>query len=89
MTETTVNLTNPGETPVDGDLITRTGANYSVTEQYYGPGADPTDAEIAQVARDWRNAEIESTDFVVPLTDHPLRDWPSTSDFPETKPTLS
>ena len=99
MTETTVNLTNPGETPVDGDLITRTGANYSVTEQYYGPEADPTDAEIAQVARDWRNAEIESTDFVVPLTDHPqhaayityraaLRNWPSTSDFPDTKPTL-
>ena len=59
----------------------------------------PTNAETAQVARDWRNAELKSTDYIVPLSDHPsrtatmtyraaLRDWPSTSDFPATKPTL-
>jgi hypothetical protein len=40
----------------------------------------------------WRNAELESTDFIVPLTDHPkhsaymtyrqeLRDYPSQPDF--------
>jgi len=50
-------------------------------------------------ARAWRNAELESTDWVVAVSDHPeldaykayrikLRDWPSTSDFPATKPTL-
>ena len=45
----------------------------------------------------WRDKELQSTDFIVPLTDHPdhavtltyrqeLRDWPSTDDFPNTKP---
>ena len=48
--------------------------------------------------REWRNDELKKTDFIVPLTDFPnhaawltyrqqLRDWPSTDDFPETKPT--
>jgi len=101
MTETITNLTNPDQAPVVGDLITRIGGNYSVTEEYQGSREpqDPTVSEIEQAARDWRNAEIQSTDFVVPLTDHPqhaaymtyraaLRDWPSTSDFPSTKPVL-
>ena len=50
-------------------------------------------------ARDWRNEELLRTDTLSLLTDHPdyskmadyrkaLRDWPSTSDFPDTKPTL-
>jgi hypothetical protein len=53
----------------------------------------------AQIARIWRDSELSSTDFMVPTTDHPehaayityraaLRDWPSTSDFPDTKPVL-
>ena len=48
--------------------------------------------------REWRNKELKETDFIVPLSDYPnrtawmtyrqeLRDWPSTSDFPATKPT--
>jgi hypothetical protein len=52
-----------------------------------------------EIARNWRNEELYSTDWIVPLTDHPerndyityrtkLRDWPSTSNFPDTKPTL-
>ena len=51
-------------------------------------------------ARSWRDRELLATDYIVPLTDHPqrsaymtyrqnLRDWPSTSDFPDTKPTVS
>ena len=55
--------------------------------------------ETEESARIWRNFELDSTDHIVPLTDHPdhaatlayratLRDWPSTSDFPDTKPTL-
>ena len=50
-------------------------------------------------ARPWRDWELLNTDFWVPTTDHPqysdrmayrvaLRDWPSTSDFPATRPTL-
>ena len=51
-------------------------------------------------ARQWRDAELANTDWVVPLTDHSqhaayltyrqaLRDWPSTTDFPNVRPTLS
>jgi hypothetical protein len=61
---------------------------------------DLTAEEIAADARAWRDAELTSTDRVVPLSDHPqrgaylsyrtaLRDWPSTSEFPSgTKPAL-
>tara|TARA_R100001129_G_scaffold118093_1_gene81569 strand:- start:297 stop:503 length:207 start_codon:yes stop_codon:yes gene_type:complete len=50
-------------------------------------------------AKAWRDDELASTDWIIALSDHPqleayktyrtkLRDWPSTSDFPTTKPTL-
>jgi hypothetical protein len=50
-------------------------------------------------ARIWRNEELKVTDSIIQTEDHPqrslhykyraaLRDWPSTSDFPDTKPTL-
>ena len=56
-----------------------------------------TTAEIAEQARQWRNSELSSSDFIVPLSDHPqraayityrqlLRQWPSTDSFPDTKP---
>ena len=58
-----------------------------------------TDTELDSLQRKWRNNELVGTDYIIPLTDHPdhaatlayrqtLRDWPSTSDFPDTKPTL-
>ncbi|MDB0041604.1 phage tail assembly chaperone [bacterium] len=61
------------------------------------PEVVPPTAE--ETAREWRDRELSNTDFWVPTTDHPqysdrmayrvsLRDWPSTSDFPATKPTL-
>ena len=54
---------------------------------------------IAEDARNWRNHELQMSDFIVAISDHAkradymtyrtaLRDWPSTSDFPDTKPTL-
>lgn len=66
-------------------------------ELYVEPTApQPTAAEIG---RSWRDMELSSSDYIVPLSDHPqhaaymtyrtaLRDWPSTEDFPDTKPTL-
>ena len=57
-------------------------------------------AENAAIdARSWRNEELTRTDFIVPLTDHPLREstlvfrqklrnWPTLKSFPKTKPTL-
>lgn len=58
-----------------------------------------SDDALAAEQRAWRNLELESTDWIVPIIDHPqrnlylayrtaLRDWPSTSDFPDTKPAL-
>jgi hypothetical protein len=52
-----------------------------------------------QKARQWRDGQLSASDFIVPLSDHPqravymayrtaLRDWPSTEDFPATKPVL-
>lgn len=52
-----------------------------------------------ETARQWRDSELSSTDYIVPLTDHPqraaymtyreaLRNWPSTDSFPDTRPEL-
>jgi len=49
--------------------------------------------------RQWRDLELASTDKAAMIPDWPnrsnilvyrqdLRDWPSTEDFPDTKPTL-
>ena len=63
------------------------------------PTIEPTAEEIAADARAWRDSELQATDGIPAITDHPqraayltyrtaLRDWPSTADFPATKPTL-
>ena len=68
-------------------------------DQEIMPDHVATADELASDARDWRNQELISSDWVIPLTDHPqhaayvayrkaLRDWPSTADFPKTRPTL-
>jgi hypothetical protein len=92
------NITTPNQTPVDGDLIRVIDGNTVIEKLYYAVVA-PTDEEIAQEARDWRNAELSRTDWISQTPDHPqraayltyrtaLRDWPSTSNFPATKPEL-
>tara|TARA_B100000035_G_C20834657_1_gene480252 strand:- start:364 stop:705 length:342 start_codon:yes stop_codon:yes gene_type:complete len=54
--------------------------------------------ELETEGRAWRDLELRETDFIVPLTDYPnhaqwltyrqqLRDWPTTDNFPNTKPT--
>ena len=61
------------------------------------PTIEPTAEEIAADARAWRDSELTSTDNTP--SDHSqydaiiayrvsLRQWPSTADFPATKPTL-
>ena len=73
-------------------------ANYAGRYEEVVPAGNPISPEAA--ARSWRNEELEATDYIVPLTDHPqrsaymtyrtaLHDWPSTEDFPETVPTLA
>ena len=94
-TEVINNITNPGQDPVNGDLIERVGNTYSIREQFNAP----TTESIAEEARMWRDMELTRTDTLHVLDDYPnaanlttyraaLRAWPSTSDFPDTKPTL-
>ena len=88
------NLTNPGEDPVEGDEILKTQGNLQIR---YTHSAVELPAE--DVAREWRNLELMKTDNIAQIPDWPdrdkylayrvkLRDWPSTADFPKTKPTL-
>jgi len=78
----------------DADFV---AANFDHYEVWVAP--TPATPTAEEAARMWRNGELAATDYIVPLSDHPqraaymtyrtaLRDWPSTSDFPDTKPTL-
>jgi hypothetical protein len=72
-------------------------ANYAGRYEEVIPVTDSVPEEDA--ARLWRNGELESTDKAAQTPDWPnrdniltyrqaLRDWPSTSDFPDTRPEL-
>ena len=103
MINTTIeNLTEPSrvDNPLEGDKIkmTNTKTGLVFIASHHDPYVE-TQEDINHLAKLWRNEELNKTDYIVPLTDHPdhaatlayrqaLRDWPSTSDFPETKPTL-
>ena len=89
-----VNLTNPDKDPVEGDEILKTQGSL---ELRYTHSAVEIPAE--DTAREWRNLELMKTDHIAQIPDWPNRDkylayrtkprdWPSTSDFPDTKPTL-
>jgi len=71
-------------------------ANFEHFEEQVIEGVEPSAAEQA---REWRNRELSSTDTASQTPDWPnrdnillyrtaLRNWPSTSDFPATKPVL-
>lgn len=72
-------------------------ANYENYRPFVPPQEAPRPKEDTE--REWRNSELAATDKFVPVTDHPhhadylvyrqaLRDWPGTTDFPDTRPTL-
>ena len=74
----------------------------SVVGKTYDPSTGEfsyTQEQIESQARAWRDSELARTDSIMLLPDYPqkeamtiyrqaLRDWPSTTDFPETKPEL-
>ena len=71
-------------------------ANYA---NYEPEIVEPSDEEKAYNAKQWRNQELVRTDTLMLLPDYPgkealtayrqaLRDWPSTADFPDTRPEL-
>lgn len=88
----------------DGNVTNTIKANLEFVEatfEHYEEWVAPTPAEptAAETARMWRDSELSSTDYLVPLTDHPQRDayityrealrsWPSTDSFPDTRPEL-
>ena len=62
----------------------------------------PSDMPLAGrevLAREWRDKELSDSDWIASIPDHgmynayityrqALRDWPTTDNFPDTKPTL-
>lgn len=102
MNTTIENLTEPlrVDNPIQGDKIKHiNNTNGLIVITTYSNSIVVPQEEIEDSARDWRNQELSETDYIVPLTDHPyhavtltyrvaLRNWPSTSDFPTTRPTL-
>lgn len=92
------NKTNPGAEPVHGDYIVVRIGRALVERQYVEP-REPSLEQIVATERVWRDEELQRTDWIVPVTDHPqhaaymtyrqaLRDWPSTDAFPDTRPEL-
>jgi len=72
-------------------------ANFEHYEEWVAP--TPPEPTAEETARQWRDSELSSTDEAAKIPDWPnranilvyrqdLRDWPSTQDFPDTKPTL-
>jgi len=101
MKYTIINLTESerSQNPQEGDLLRYVYENGAIKIKTFREPSPITSEEIEDQARQWRNSELESTDWIVPLTDHPeragyltyrtnLRNWPSTDDFPNNKPTL-
>ena len=93
------NITNPDKEPVHGDWIRDTYDTGMVKEYQFNLPQTPDLDERKFNSRQWRDTQLELTDFISTITDHPqheayktyrqkLRDWPSTSDFPDTKPEL-
>ena len=86
---------------VDGNVINTIKASAEFVEANFDhfelwAAAEPT---AAAEARQWRDIELSSTDIAATVSDWPnrdniltyrtaLRDWPSTEDFPDTRPVL-
>lgn len=93
------NLTNPGADPVEGDRVEYEAPNGGRIVKVFHVSGEPTAEDIAQGERKWRDLELQRTDWIVPVTDHPqhaaylayrqaLRDWPDSDAFPNNRPEL-
>ena len=85
----------------EGNIINTIKANAAFVEanfEHYELWSAP-EPTAAEAARMWRDMELSSSDYIVPLSDHPqraayilyresLRAWPSTDSFPATRPEL-
>jgi len=88
----------------DGNITNTINADAEFVEanfEHYELWVEPTAPEptTAEAGRMWRDVELSSTDTAAQTPDWPnrdniltyrtaLRDWPSTGDFPDTRPEL-
>jgi len=88
----------------DGNITNTINADAEFVEanfEHYELWVEPTAPEptTAEAGRMWRDMELSSTDTAAQTPDWPnrdniltyrtaLRDWPSTGDFPDTRPEL-
>jgi len=88
-----------GKTVRIGDMIAGEYHGSVDLTPYTGEWPYVAPEQKAKEARNWRDEQLVESDWIVPITDHPqhaayltyrqaLRDWPSTADFPDTKPVL-
>lgn len=90
-----VNLTEAsrGENFQNGDFIEYQYDNGTIVRKHWYAPKEPSAEEKIKEERQWRDAELSATDWIVPVTDHPqhsayltyrqeLRDYPSQADFP-------
>jgi len=86
-----------GKTVRIGDMIAGEYHGSVDLTPYTGEWPYVAPEQKAKEARNWRDEQLVESDWIVPITDHPqhaayltyrqaLRDWPSTADFPDTKP---
>jgi len=87
------NLTNPNQEPQEGDILRHIYDTGVIVEKQWDGLPDEVIEDKPADERLWRNRELQDTDWIVPLTDHPqhasflvyreeLRDYPSQADFP-------
>lgn len=93
---------------VNGEWIQQTPNTGDVVREWFGEGDlrhyikydSYVKVSDEDNAKQWRNSELQKTDWIVPVTDHPqhaayltyrqaLRDWPQTADFPNVRPVLA
>ena len=91
------NLTNPGQDPVSGDFVQYEYPDGTIVKKNYYKPIEKDEQYYLQAKineeRQWRNSELEATDWIVQIPDHPkklvytayrkqLRDYPNQPDFP-------
>ena len=83
----------------DGNVINVIEADAEFVAEHYEHYELYVEPTAEEAGRMWRDAELSSSDYIVPLSDHPqraaymtyrtaLRNWPSTDSFPTTRPEL-
>ena len=92
-------MTTPISETVLENGLTRFQYDGWYEDKMVNEAVEPTTAEIEEDARQWRDGELTRTDIAAQTPDWPnrdnillyrisLRNWPSTSAFPSTRPTL-